>query len=136
MLLVLAMPVEWRGRYVSFSLIAARLDLSVGAVRAALFAKFRQSGLYFVDAKDSPKTITHVASGSLIEPPRPQGVHDLGDRVTENNLMIVAGDETRQSRSTKRQVVDDGPTLLPLQKGHSYNPAHLTNRLPPSARGR
>ena len=108
MLLVLAMPVEWRGRYVSFSLIAARLDLSVGAVRDALFANVRQCGLYFADARDSPKTITHVASGSLVEPPRPQGVHDLGDRVTENNLMIIAGDETRQSRSSKRQVVAQG----------------------------
>jgi hypothetical protein len=106
MRLVLDMPAEWRGRFVPFSLIAARLSLSEEAVRDAVFARACQPGVYFADARDSPKKRkTHVASGSLIEPPRPQGVHDLGDRVTENNLMIVAGDETRQSRSTKRQVV-------------------------------
>jgi hypothetical protein len=106
MRLVLDMPAEWRGRFVPFSLIAARLSLSEEAVRDAVFARACQPGVYFVDARDSPKKRkTHVASGSFVEPPRPQGEHDLGDRVSENNLIIVDGDGTRQSRSTKRQVV-------------------------------
>jgi hypothetical protein len=90
MQLVLDMPAEWRGRFVPFSLIAAMLNLSDDAVRAALFAVERQHGVYVVNARDSLRTNTHVASGSLKEPPRPQGVHDLGDLVAEKNWSTAA----------------------------------------------
>jgi hypothetical protein len=103
--LVRNIPAEWRGRFVPFSLIAAKLNLSEDAFRAALFYGEHQLGLYFIDARDSPKTKTHVASGSFIAPPRPQGVHDLGDRVAEKNLSTAAVHEPRQSRSAKKQVV-------------------------------
>jgi hypothetical protein len=87
-LLVLDMPAEWRGRFVPFSLIAERLSLSEVAVREALFARACPPGVYFADVRDSATTKTHVASGSWAEPPRPRGVRDLGDRVTEDNLIM------------------------------------------------
>ena len=55
MALVLKMPVEWLGRFVPFSLIAARLSLSEEAVADALFASrgVHDLSFYFVDARDS-----------------------------------------------------------------------------------